>query len=196
MREDQKKEAPGKENGDAPEAEPQATSTIRLPMEIPEVAREVLDKIEGLTIEELVFRKGDSTLAIRPSRIISDALSIVPSKPATPSKEAREAKKQPVESKAKKTTPEEKPAAAESAAYKKTIDAPFVGVLYLTPGPGKESFVKEGDVVEEGGKLCIVEAMKLFNEITAPRKCRVVKILGIHGQAVEKGQPLIGIEEL
>jgi len=50
--------------------------------------------------------------------------------------------------------------------------------------------------VEAGGKVCIVEAMKLFNEITAPKKCRIVQIIAADGQAVEKGQPLIGIEEL
>jgi biotin carboxyl carrier protein len=50
--------------------------------------------------------------------------------------------------------------------------------------------------LEAGDKVCIVEAMKLFNEITAPKKCRIVKILVAEGAAVEKGQPLVGIKEL
>ena len=162
-------------------------------MHIPEVAREILDKIEGLTVEELVLRKGDSTIAIRPSGISTIAANFlsqnpgVPGSPAAPKPDAQQAEKG-----AKKKTPEEKPAAAYSA----TVDAPFVGTLYLAPGPGKSDFIKEGDLVEAGGKLCIVEAMKLFNEITAPKKCRVVKILVADGQPVEKGQPLVGIEEL
>ena len=86
--------------------------------------------------------------------------------------------------------------AGTAATYAETIDAPFVGTLYLSPGPGKSHFIKEGDTVDAGVKVCIVEAMKLFNEITAPKRCRVVKILVADGQSVEKGQHLMGIEAL
>ena len=96
----------------------------------------------------------------------------------------------------KEETLAEAPTDSGSAPYSATIDAPFVGTLYMAPGPGKESFVKEGDEVEAGDKVCIVEAMKLFNEITAPKKCRIVKIIATDGGAVDKGQQLIGIEEL
>ena len=81
-------------------------------------------------------------------------------------------------------------AAKPAAAYAKTIDAPFVGTFYLSPGPGKPQFVKEGDVVEAGGKVCIVEAMKLFNEIKAPCNCRIDKALIEHGKPVKKGAAL------
>jgi biotin carboxyl carrier protein len=52
-----------------------------------------------------------------------------------------------------------------------------------------------GDVVEKGAKVCIVEAMKLFNEIEAPFKCRIVKLLVKDGDPVQKDQPLIGVEK-
>ena len=57
-------------------------------------------------------------------------------------------------------------------------------------------YVSEGEQVSQGTVLCIVEAMKLFNEINAPAKCKIVKFLVKDGQAVEKGQPLIGIDVL
>jgi oxaloacetate decarboxylase alpha subunit len=188
MKAEQEKEASVQENDTDAAVAKQSPSSTGLPMDIPEVAKEVLDKIDGLTIEELVLRKGDSTIAIRPSGIISGALNILSpgSDAPAPTTQAPEPVAPPPEEK-------EDEVAAE---YSSTIDAPFVGTLYLAPGPGKDDFVKEGDVVEAGGKVCIVEAMKLFNEITAPKKCKIVKILGTAGQAVEKGLPLIGIDVL
>ena len=168
-----------------------SASTIGLPMNIPGVAREILEKIEGLTVEELVFRKGNSTIAIRPSGIVYGAAALAPQIPDD-SLNASEAPQTGAEN----ASPSAKESKIEEAAYTETIDAPFVGTLYMAPGPGKDDFVKEGDVVEAGAKVCIVEAMKLFNEITAPKKCRIVKILAAAGQALEKGQPLMGIEAL
>jgi oxaloacetate decarboxylase alpha subunit len=196
MRADQQKESSAQKSGDVQPAAPQPSSRISLPMNIPDVAKEVLDKIEGLTIEELVFRKGNSTIAIRPSGIASGAGYTASQNINMPAAETPQAIAPPVEQDVKGKASAEKPSDPVPAPYTATIDAPFVGTLYLSPGPGKSNFIKEGDVVEAGGKLCIVEAMKLFNEITTPKKCRVVKILGTAGQAVEKGQPLVGIEEL
>ena len=188
MKAEQEKEASAQENAANAAPAGQSPSRTSLPMDIPDVAKEVLDKIDGLTVEELVLRKGDSTIAIRPSGIVSGAVNFISpgsDVPASTAKAPEPAAPPPAE--------KEEEAPAE---YSATIDAPFVGTLYLSPGPGKDVFVKEGDVVEAGGKVCIVEAMKLFNEITAPKKCRIVKILGTAGQAVEKGQPLIGIDEV
>ena len=161
-------------------------------MNIPDVAREVLDKIEGLKVEELVFRKGNSTIAIRPSGIVVPQVFDM-SGAAT---DASPSDAPTVEKDIKEEVSAEKQAESGSASYSETIDAPFVGTLYLTPGPGKDKLIKEGDEVEAGDKVCIVEAMKLFNEITAPKKCRIVKIIATDGGAVDKGQQLIGIEEL
>ena len=71
-----------------------------------------------------------------------------------------------------------------------------MGTFYSTSGPGKPKFVNAGDVVEAGAKVCIVEAMKLFNEIVAPVKCRIIQILVEDGKQVEKDQPLVAIEEV
>lgn len=70
------------------------------------------------------------------------------------------------------------------------IRSPLAGVFYCSPRPNAEPFVKEGDVVAVGQVLCIVEAMKLMNEITAERPCKIVKVLVGNSQAVEEGQAL------
>jgi acetyl-CoA carboxylase biotin carboxyl carrier protein len=86
--------------------------------------------------------------------------------------------------------------AAADKAPGMSINAPLNGVFYSSPGVGQPPFVKQGDTVDQGQTLCIVEAMKLFNQITAPSKCRILEILVQHGQPVKKDQPLISIEKL
>jgi oxaloacetate decarboxylase alpha subunit len=162
-------------------------------LNIPEVANELLQKIDGLTLEELIFRKGGFTISVRPNGVVSSSATaasapafVEPVKTTVVSSVKTEAK----------TAVPARPAEAPKVEYSSTINAPFVGTLYLSPGPGKPHLIKVGDIVEKGGKVCIVEAMKLFNEITAPKRCKIVKILVTEGVAVEKGQPLVGIEEL
>ena len=75
-----------------------------------------------------------------------------------------------------------------------TIPSPVVGVFYSTPGPEQAPFVEVGSVVEEGDVLCIIEAMKLMNEVTAPRAGTITDILVSTGQKVEYGQDLFVIE--
>ena len=91
---------------------------------------------------------------------------------------------------------QEKLVAAKPVAPALSIKAPLVGTFYSTGGPGKPKFVHPGDVVEAGAKVCIVEAMKLFNEIVAPVKCKILQVLVEDGKQVEKDQPLISIEEI
>jgi len=88
----------------------------------------------------------------------------------------------------------EAPGRAEAAAGLVALEAPMVGTFYRAPAPDADPFVREGDVVEEGQVLCIVEAMKLMNEIEAKVGGRVAKILVDNGQPVEYGQPLFLIE--
>lgn len=92
-----------------------------------------------------------------------------------------------------------KPAGAveESAADTGThasIDSPMIGTFYKSPAPGAEAFIKEGDTVSMGDTLCIVEAMKLMNEVKADKSGKVVKILVEDGKPVKKGEKLILID--
>jgi acetyl-CoA carboxylase biotin carboxyl carrier protein len=73
------------------------------------------------------------------------------------------------------------------------IKSPIVGTFYGAPSPGTESFVKVGSQVESGQTLCIVEAMKLMNEIESDESGEIVRVYVENGQPVEYGQPLFGI---
>ena len=73
------------------------------------------------------------------------------------------------------------------------VKSPIVGTFYGSPSPGSEPFVKVGSYVESGQTLCIVEAMKLMNEIESETTGEVLRIFAENGQPVEYGQPLFGI---
>jgi acetyl-CoA carboxylase biotin carboxyl carrier protein len=75
-----------------------------------------------------------------------------------------------------------------------TVEAPMVGTFYRASSPTTEPFVREGDIVKEGQVLCIIEAMKLMNEIESKAAGRIVKVLVENGQPVEYGQPLFLLE--
>ena len=75
-----------------------------------------------------------------------------------------------------------------------TVKSPMVGTFYRASSPGAKAFVEVGSVIKEGETICIVEAMKILNEIEADKSGTVVRICCENGQAVEYGQPLFVIE--
>ena len=83
---------------------------------------------------------------------------------------------------------------AASQAHLLTIEAPMVGTFYRAPSPDAQPFVREGDRVKKGQVVCIVEAMKLMNEIESKVAGRVMKVLVENAQPVEYGQPLFLLE--
>ena len=74
-----------------------------------------------------------------------------------------------------------------------TIDSPMVGIIYLTPKPSSPPFVKKGQKIKKGDPICLIEAMKTFNEIKSDKDGVVKSILIKNGEAVEFGQPLFEI---
>ena len=74
-----------------------------------------------------------------------------------------------------------------------SIDSPMVGIVYLTPKPSSPPFVKAGQKIKKGDTICLIEAMKTFNEIKSDKDCTVTSILIKNGEAVEFGQPLFEI---
>ena len=74
------------------------------------------------------------------------------------------------------------------------ITSPIVGTFYRSPSPTSQSFVQPGDVVEVGRTVCIIEAMKLMNEIQADARGTIVRVFVENGQPVEYGQPLFGLK--
>ena len=85
-------------------------------------------------------------------------------------------------------------AAAPAAVEGHVVKSPMVGTFYRASSPGAKAFVDVGSQVKEGDTICIVEAMKILNEIEADKTGTIVRVLGENGQAVEYGQPLFVIE--
>jgi acetyl-CoA carboxylase biotin carboxyl carrier protein len=84
------------------------------------------------------------------------------------------------------------PVPAESAGH--AVKSPMVGTFYRAASPGAKPFVEVGSQVKEGQTICIIEAMKILNEIEADKSGTVTQVLCENGQAVEYGQPLLVIE--
>jgi acetyl-CoA carboxylase biotin carboxyl carrier protein len=86
------------------------------------------------------------------------------------------------------------PAAAPVAEAGHRVTSPMVGTFYRSSSPGAKAFVEVGDSVKEGDTICIIEAMKILNEIEADKSGVVKEVLCENGQAVEYGQALLVIE--
>lgn len=86
------------------------------------------------------------------------------------------------------------PAEPQAQSKGKTIDCPMVGVFYTAPSPEADPYVKVGSVVNKGDVVCIIEAMKLMNEVTATQSGTIKEILAENGDIVEYGQPLFVVE--
>ena len=74
-----------------------------------------------------------------------------------------------------------------------SIDSPMVGIVYLTPKPSSPPFAKKGQKIKKGDTICLIEAMKTFNEIKSDRDCTIKTVMIENGEAVEFGQPLFEI---
>ena len=85
------------------------------------------------------------------------------------------------------------PPAAPAEVVGHVVKSPMVGTFYLASSPGVKSFVEVGSVVKEGEPICIIEAMKILNEIEADASGTITQILVNNGQAVEFGQPMFVI---
>lgn len=149
----------------------------------------LVDKVNDLDLSELTIRRNDLTLSMKGS-------GLAVSRAEGPSKsDASSAEETPIEvpgDEAPASGGEEPAAEIEGM----TVDAPLNGTFYRSPGPGKPNFAEEGQTVDADTAICIVEAMKLFNQIKSTCKCRIVKFLAEHGQAVNSGDPLVQVEEV
>jgi acetyl-CoA carboxylase biotin carboxyl carrier protein len=86
------------------------------------------------------------------------------------------------------------PPSAPAARDENLVTAPMVGTFYASPAPGAKAFVEIGQEVRVGQVLCIIEAMKMMNQIESERAGKVVAVLAKNGEPVEFGQPLFAIE--
>ena len=164
---------------------------------------DMLHQASSLNFTELMVRKGELSLTLRVGGMTAEVTTVegttVAAVSRTPAVSQATAPQQTVKTAAPAKTPEASDAQAKPAAteqYSRTINSPIVGTFYHAPGSGKPPFVKNGDIVDAGKTVCIVEAMKLFNEIPTSVKCRIIKVLVENGQHVDKDMPLIAIEEI
>jgi len=162
--------------------------------------KEILQILEEKEIEEFELEEEGMKLRIRkaaaPSGNHASAPAVVPLMPAVmPAVMPGMAPAPPLVAAAPGPAPAHEPAAAPVPAEAgdpslTVVKSPIVGTFYRTPDPNSPPFVEVGDRVRVGQVLCIIEAMKLMNEIEAKRAGRIEKILVENGQPVEYGQPL------
>ena len=153
-----------------------------------EQIKELIALVGEKEIEELELENGEFHLRIVGRRAPAQVVS-APSEPAPVIADAGGATPLPIP-----TPAAEKAAAAEDEAKYKKITSPMVGTFYRASSPESPPFVHLGDRVDEDTVLCIIEAMKLMNEIKS-EVCGVVrKVLVENGQPIEYGQPMFAIE--
>jgi acetyl-CoA carboxylase biotin carboxyl carrier protein len=141
-------------------------------------------------VNEVSIEQTDFKITIKTNQAPTIVNATIPSPAAAPSA-------QPIIPVATVHTPAqtEAPAAADVSKYL-TIKSPMIGTFYRSSSPDKPSLVNVGDEIEEGSVLCIIEAMKLFNEIESEVSGRIVKVLVDNSSPVEYDQPLFLVEPM
>jgi acetyl-CoA carboxylase biotin carboxyl carrier protein len=159
-----------------------------------EALRQIVEILEASEVTRLVWQRGEERLFIR--RGPAPMPTIVHATPVSPSVSPASVMAAPMAAAPSMAAPAAAAASAAPAAEKPghAVTSPFVGTFYRTPAPDQPSFVDVGTVVKKGQVLCIIEAMKLMNEIEADVPGRVAEILVENGQPVEFGQTLFRIE--
>jgi len=147
--------------------------------------KKLIELLEESDVAEIEIHEGEESVRI--SRTSSAAPVLMQAAPAA-------AAAAPAPAPAPAVTPEQ-PAAASAPAEPEghLVRAPMVGTFYRAPSPTSKAFVDEGANVSAGDTLCIIEAMKILNQIESDKAGKVVKILVENGQPVEYDQPLFVI---
>jgi acetyl-CoA carboxylase biotin carboxyl carrier protein len=150
----------------------------------PDMLRQIVAVLEGADITRLDWRRGEERLVLvrghAPPAMMVHAPAAAPAFHPSPVAASAPQKPEP-----------QKPEAAKPGTV---VTSPFVGTFYRSPSPDAPSFVEVGAPVRKGQVLCIVEAMKLMNEIEAEAPGKLAEVLAENGQTVEFGQPLFRIE--
>ena len=154
--------------------------------------RKLIELIKETGIAEIEIREGEESVRItrevnKPGPFLAQAAAMptyvsspgeTPAAPPAPAAPATAAET----------------AAAALAANKHTLRAPMVGTVYLSPSPGAKAYIEVGQKVNIGDTLCLIEAMKMFNQIEADKAGTISAILVENGMPVEFNQPLFVIE--
>ncbi|GGH79542.1 acetyl-CoA carboxylase biotin carboxyl carrier protein [Pullulanibacillus pueri] len=153
-----------------------------------EELKELIQLIDDSSIDEFEYEVENSKVVLKKNKevVVTTVAEpvvqhVAPQSPAQPTQVSQSTQK-PVDNNAQEDLN------TDSNLHK--IESPMVGTFYAKPSPEKENFVKKGSKVDADSVVCIIEAMKLFNEIEADVKGEIVEVLVEDGQLVEYGQPL------
>ncbi len=150
----------------------------------PDLVRQIALLISETDLTEIEVEKGDLRIRVARQVTVAPVMQAVAAPAAAPvAAPAAAAAPAPVA---------DKP--ADLGAHPGAVRSPMVGTAYRRPSPGATAFIEIGSQVKQGEKVLLVEAMKTFNEIVAPRAGTVTHILVEDGQPVEYGEPLLVIE--
>lgn len=141
-----------------------------------EKIKELMGLLEGAKLQKMVFKQGDFELHLEKEgqEVVHSRRTVLLEPPPEPSQAA----------------PKAEPAPVPTGTY---VTSPMVGTFYSSPAPDKPTFVKVGDQVTEGTVVCIIEAMKVMNEVKAGKSGTVAEILVANGHPVEFGMNLVRI---
>ncbi len=166
---------------------PQATSDKKSQAIDPALVRELAKILDDTGLSEIEVEHGELRLRL--------ARTLTLSPPPTHTHVVHSAPAPMTALPAPAAPPPAAPApAADAASHPGAVPSPMVGTAYLSPEPGAPPFIKVGDTVNAGQTLMVVEAMKTFNPIPAPRAGKVAAILVTDAQPVEYGEPLVILE--
>ncbi|HET9181169.1 MAG TPA: acetyl-CoA carboxylase biotin carboxyl carrier protein [Candidatus Angelobacter sp.] len=155
--------------------------------------KELIEFLVDKDISEFELERGDVKVRVKrgtdaqPMGVMAPVTAVPAIAPMSPSVAP------PAPQNAPATAPETAVAALEPEEELHLVKSPIVGTFYESPAPGAPPFVKPGDNVQAGQVLCIIEAMKLMNEIESDMTGEIVKLLAANGKPVEYGQPLFSI---
>ena len=179
-----------KKRGDETDARDEGPATSLLDVD---ALRRIVELLETTEITRLSWRRGPERLLITRGHGPAPIVQVTPSMGPAPLPPMQPVSLAPRSGAAAESAPA--PVAAPDNDQKGNVVAsPFVGTFYRTPAPDQPAFVEVGSVVRKGQVLCIIEAMKLMNEIEADEPGKITEILVENGQPVEFGQPLFRVE--
>lgn len=158
----------------------------------PKEIQEILEYISKSGLEEVTIETESLKLSTKKSLSVNSVVAAAPV--AMPAPVVASVPAAAPAASAPAAAPKEAPAPASSEGNYKVIKSPMIGTFYRSPGPNEEVFVNVGDSVNVGTTVCIIEAMKLFNEIESEFTGKIVKILVQDATPVEYDQPLFYVE--
>ena len=147
--------------------------------------KKLIEMLENSSLNEIVIKEGEESVKLVKSAGFNQAPQMVSASPQVIEQPVTEQKL------SEETNEEIKPKTIDG----KSINSPMVGTFYSSPNPGADSFVKVGDKVSEGDVLCIIEAMKMMNEVKSDYNGVIKEILISDAEPVEYGEALFIIEE-